>query len=649
LKLVGHPQGNFKIITDAPSTPSAISERPVKNYLRGAAALDKNINVDIGLSLTGIPQVFLALALWPLAHIPAGAPALLAGCKDQEVNPPVLAASLALGQLVISAATYILYLLGFRFPLLGFLVIALVFPLWAWGIVILLRRPWSSAPRALLFGLLITVILILPRLLKGVVHDEGLHFSKVASILLGDHPLFVPNGTNGYIRSYHFGVDYLAAFWTWFAFPFRQWVPLNAIALGSSAAVYVLFYAFFRRFISESLASFAPFFAFWLGNWYSLLGLWDIVRGRSLVAILMNAISPTFFSYFIQPPMVFGMPILISALCLAEEGRNLRAGVSAGALLFANQVLFGAWLGYCLFRKRFWLALLTSLIACIPFLPSLAGGRQIADPPSFVFGFPLSTLLAAKNLPALLNYILFFFPLLPLYLHGMLLALRAPRRAGALPLLAVSLLCFIVPHFVAHSQGGHMFKLLMLWGVLGMPAALMSVEQLWKRSGFWKGLLVSILIPSLVSPILGFGITSARSRRLAKYELLRPDIIVAQKVLGRKGGVLTLQPPVKYLSLSGDTVEYQGLDPQVAERLYIVLVGAGIPRYPSEQIYGKARDFYEPLGRHWSSLEEIPEPLLLSRAVRFIALPRGAPAPALSDSVVFERDGFALVRLRSRR
>ena len=608
--------------------------------------------MDTGFSLTVISLVILAIALWPLAHIPIGAPLLLARNEGQEINPFVLAASLAIGQIVLSAATYLLYLLGLRFPLVGFMTAALMLPIWLWGIVLMARRKWDIIlPRWLLVGLLITMSLILLRLIKGVVHDEGLHFPKVASILLGDHPLFVPNGTAGYLRAYHFGVDYLAAFWTWAIFPFRQWFPFNAIAFWSSAATYVLLYFLFRRFISEPGAIIAPFLAFWLGNWYSPLGLLDIIfEGRSLIAILMNAISPTFFSYFIQAPMVFGMPALISAMCLAAEGRFMRAGVLAGVLLLANQVLFAMWLGYSLFGffrgRRYLIALLTSLIACVPFLPYLAGGAKLSDSPSFVLGLPILNLVTARNLPHYLNYLLFFFPLLPFYLHGAFIVLKGQKRADMVPLVAITSICLVIPHLIAHSQAGHLFKLLMLWGVFGMPAILTSVELLWKKSRFWRGALFLLLAPSLLSLILGFGITSARTRRLVKYERLRPDIIAAQKALGGKGGAFVLQNPMKYSTVSGDTVDYQGLDFREIERLFIVLVGAGIPRYPSEQIYGKARDFYQALGRRWPSLDEIPDSILASRSVRFVALSREWPIPSVADSVVFETSGIVIARLR---
>lgn len=83
--------------------------------------------------------MILALVLWPLAHIPAGAPLFLARNKNREIGPIVLAGSFAVGQMIISVFTYLAYLAGIRFPLVGFLVLSAVLPLWFWGCYLIFR------------------------------------------------------------------------------------------------------------------------------------------------------------------------------------------------------------------------------------------------------------------------------------------------------------------------------------------------------------------------------------------------------------------------------------------------------------------------------------------------------------------------------
>lgn len=609
--------------------------------------------MDTGFSIAVIAQIIFAVSLWPFAHIPTGAPFILAWQKEREVNPWILGACLAAGQLILSVTTYLSYLSGLRFPLVGFLTVALPGSMWVWGLILLLRSRWRlSLPKWLLVGLLVTMAFILLRLIKGVVHDEGFHFPKVASILLGDHPLFVPNGTRGYFRAYHFGVDYLAAFWTWAVFPFRQWIPFNAIAFWGSAATYVLLYYLIRKFLSDPWAAIAPLLAFWLGNWYSPVGLWDIIfKERSLITILMNAYNPTFFSYFIQAPMVFGFPVILSALCLAEDGRFFRSGLLAGPLLLANQALFVFWVGYStlavLTNKRCILALLISLVLSPPFLPHLAVHGSLSDPPSFVFGLAIVNLMETGRLPPLLNYFLFFFPMLPLYIHGTVIALRGGNRLILLPLLTMTFLSLVMPHFVAYMHTGDFFKFLMLWGVFGLPITLLSVSHLWRKSWLWRIALIGALAPGIISYILGFGVTSARTRRLVKWERVRPDIITAQKTLTGNGGVLIVSPPIKYTPISGGVVDYADYNPHEHERLLMVLGGAGVPHYPTGQIYGKARNDYRMLIGPWTSLEDIPDSLLTHFNVGFIALPSEMPMPAMADERAFATGNTTIYRIRN--
>ncbi|MEO0180099.1 MAG: hypothetical protein ABIM74_05570 [candidate division WOR-3 bacterium] len=609
--------------------------------------------MDTGFSVSAVSIVMLAVGIWPIAHIPLGAPVLLAWQKEREIGFWNLAACLAGGQVFLSATTYLLYIFGFRFPTVGFLALAILFPLWVWGILLLVRSRWDiSLPRWLLIGLAITMALILIRLIKGVIHDEGFHFPKVASIILGDPPYFVPKGTAGYQGAYHFGVDYLAAFWTWAIFPFRQWVPFNAMAFWSSAATYVLLGWFFRRFLPEPWASLSPFLAFWLGNWYSPVGLWGIIlERRSLIAILMNAYNPMFFSYFIQAPMVFGFPLLLSALCLAEERRFSRAGLLAGPLLLANQALFAFLIGYSLIssltKKRYIMTLLVALVLSAPFLPHLVVRGNLSDSPSFAFGLPILNLVDTGTASGLINYILFFFPVLPLYIHGAFLGFKDPaRRAPLLPLLMITALLFLAPHFISYLHTGDFFKFFMLWGVFGLPITLLSLSELWQRSKLWKITLLAALLPGILSYLLGFGITSARTRRLVKWERVRPDIISAQNALRGKGGVLIINPPIRYISINKDTLEYSDGDAEERERLLMILGGAGIPHYPCGQIYGKARDDYAALIGPWLFLEDIPRSLLRSFGVGLIAFPSEKPSPDIADRKVLTIGKTAFYAIR---
>ncbi|MEO0140157.1 MAG: hypothetical protein ABIM88_01245, partial [candidate division WOR-3 bacterium] len=291
-----------------------------------------------------MPYIMMSLALliWPLAHIPLGAPLFLARNPNKELNFVVLAGSLAVGQMAISALTYLLYLGGLRFPLVGILVISLALPLWVWGLWLLLRAKLAlRLPWLLVAGLVITSILLLVNAFQVCVTDSHYHFSKVASILNGDHPYFVPAGSKGYLRSYHFGSDYLASFWTWALFPLRQWIPFNAMAFWSALATYILFWAFSRRFLSEPWASVGPFLIFWIGSWFAIIGFKRIIfEGAPYTALLFGNWNLSFYNNFKQPPMVFGMPLLLSLLHLVFDKRFVSAGLLSGPLFFANQSLY---------------------------------------------------------------------------------------------------------------------------------------------------------------------------------------------------------------------------------------------------------------------------------------------------------------------
>ena len=601
--------------------------------------------MNIAVFLNLLPYILMALLLWPVAHIPLGAPFFLAGKEKRETGLWVLAGSLAVGQTLISATTYLLYICGLRFPMLVFLVAGISLPIWIWGAYLLIKNPPRlSEPKALLWGLAFTAALLLPLTILGVVWDDDYQFSKIASILNGDHPYFVPGGTRGFLGAYHFGVDFLASFWVKLALPWRPWAALNVICFWSAISAYALFHKFAKSALSEPWASLMPFLAFWLGVWYSVYGFWDMIaHQQSLAALYLNFYNTSFFGYFFQPPMSFGLPLLLAALCLAEERRFWRAGILAGPLLFANQALFVFWAGYSalagLIRERGYLRfLIIGIVLAIPFLPHLTA-RGFSNTTEFRFGLPILWLMRAwEPYPATfpLAYILFFFPLLPFYVHGVWVSLRNKGvRRSLLPLVLITATSFVAPHFIRYVHTEDFFKFFMLWGVFGMPLVLLSVSELWKRR-VWRWAIVLSLAPGLVSYTLGLGFFSVRTRQIIGWEKLRADIAAVNDALRGQGGVLIVSPPgvlghgiESYGTISAQSAPcvYEGKKALFIRR---ILAGAGIPHYPS-QIYGKAIMDYEPLNRTWASLEEIPDSLLLAMNVRYLALPPDLPRPARAE------------------
>ncbi|MGB9590619.1 MAG: hypothetical protein ACPL68_07005, partial [Candidatus Hydrothermia bacterium] len=352
---------------------------------------------------------------------------------------------------------------------------------------------------------------------------------------------------------------------------------------------------------------------------------------------------------------------LLAALCLAEERRFWRAGVIAGPLLLANQALFVFWAGYTtlsgLIRERAYLRVLAiGLILAVPFLPHLTA-REFSNTTSFAFGFPILWLMRVwEPYPATfpLAYILFFFPTLPLYIHGVWLSVRdSNSRRLFLPLVLITCLAFISPHFVRYIHTEDFFKFLMLWGVFGLPLALLSAGYLWQRARIWRWVIVLSFVPGLLSYIAGFSLASLRTRRLMGWEKLRPDILMVNEALRGKRGVLVLFPPdvpwffgVKsYISISGDTV-LCSFDIKMAKYNQRILSGAGIPFYPSGSIYGKAVLDYQPLDKIWASPEEIPDSLLEALNVRFLALPSGMPQPAIAGEPLVSTDKMTIYPIR---
>jgi hypothetical protein len=611
--------------------------------------------VNIAVFLNLLPHILMALLLWPVAHIPLGAPIFLAGKEKQGTGLWVLAGSLAVGQAFISAITYLLYICGLRFPALGFVVIGITIPFWAWGLFLLIKNPPRlRETRWPILGLIFTGLLLLAYVIMGVMWDEGYHFSKIASILNGDHPYFVPGGTRGFLRAYHFGVDFLASFWVKLALPWRPWVALNVICFWSAISAYALFHKFAKSALSEPWASLMPLMAFWLGAWYSVYGFWDMIaHQQSLAALYLNFYNTSFFGYFFQPPMSFGLPLLLAALCLAEERRFWRAGAVAGPLLLANQALFVFWAGYSalagLIRERGYLRfLIIGIVLAIPFLPHLTA-RGFSNPTEFRFGLPILWLMRAwEPYPATfpLAYILFFFPLLPFYVHGAWVSLRNKGvRRSLLPLVLITATSFVAPHFIRYVHTEDFFKFFMLWGVFGMPLVLLSVSELWKRRA-WRWAIVLSLAPGILSYALGFTSNSLQTRRLMGWENLRPDIIVVNETLKGKGGVLIVAgskgPGMgieRYASTSGEGT----IPPRDKRMEYIlrILASAGIPHYPG-QIYGRAIMDYEPLNRTWASLEEIPDSLLSALNVRYLALPPDLPRPARAGEPVLIGKNIAI-------
>ena len=612
--------------------------------------------MNIAVFLNLLPYILMALLLWPVAHIPLGAPFFLAGKEKRETGLWVLAGSLAVGQTLISATTYLLYICGLRFPALVFPVALISLPIWIWGAYLWIKNPPRlSEPKALLWGLAFTAALLLPLTILGVVWDDVYHFSKIASILNGDHPYFVPGGTRGFLRAYHFGVDFLASFWVKLALPWRPWAALNVICFWSAISAYALFHKFAKSALSEPWASLMPFLGFWLGAWYSVYGFWDMIaHQQSLAALDLNLYNTSFFGYFFQPPMSFGLPLLLAALCLAEERRFWRAGAVAGPLLLANQALFVFWAGYSalagLIRERGYLRfLIIGIVLAIPFLPHLTA-RGFSNTTEFRFGLPILWLMRAwEPYPATfpLAYILFFFPLLPFYVHGVWVSLRNKGvRRSLLPLVLITATSFVAPHFIRYVHTEDFFKFFMLWGVFGMPLVLLSVSELWKRRA-WRWAIVLSLPPGLVSYTLGLGFFSVRTRQIIGWEKLRADIAAVNDALRGQGGVLIVSPP----GVLGHGIESYGtVSAQSAPCVYEgkkvlfirrILAGAGIPHYPS-QIYGKAVLDYEPLNRTWASLEEIPDSLLSAMNVRYLALPPDLPRPARAGEPVLVGKNIAI-------
>ncbi len=618
--------------------------------------------MNTALFFSSLPYTLLALLIWPIAHIPVGAPLFLAGKENQELNAWVMAGSLAIGQVAIAAITYILYICGIRFPLLGFIVFGITAPVWIWGAFLILRNPLKLRENKwLIFGLIFTAALLLPHVILGVVWDEGYHFSKIASILNGDHPYFVPGGTKGFLGAYHFGVDFLSSFWAWAALAWRPWVGLNAACFWSALSAYILFHAFAKRFLDEPWASLLPFFAFWLGAWYSLYGFWDMIaHQQSLSALDLNLHNTSFFSYFFQPPMAFGMPLVLSVLLLSEEKRFWRAGVLAGPLLLANQALFVFWAGYTalagLLRQKDYLkALGIGIALAIPFLPQLTA-REFSNPSEFGIGLPILWLMRAwEPYPATfpIAYILFFFPLLPLYIHGVWLSMRnRDMRRAFLPLVLITGLVFLAPHFIFYISTAYddIFKFFMLWGVFGLPLTLVSLKELWRHMA-WRWVLILSLVPGLFSYPVGLGVKAVQTRRLMGWEKLRPDIIRVNEALRDRGGVLVIIPPgmerfgvQAYMSVSGEPVSCS-FERRRIGYIQRIIIGAGIPCYPN-LIYGRSAHDYETLATTWPFLEDIPDSLFVALNIKYLALPREAPRPAMAGEPLIRTDNIAIYPLR---
>jgi hypothetical protein len=199
-----------------------------------------------------------------------------------------------------------------------------------------------------------------------------------------------------------------------------------------------------------------------------------------------------------------------------------------------------------------------------------------------------------------------------------------------------------------------MFKFLMLWSVFGLPFVLLGIASLWKRGWLVKALVSLFVLPVLAIHLLGFAIGNFGTNEVSFWENLRPEIAQIRDHSSEiRGGVLVIPTsptrwlPMEvrgYISETGDTIEF----PETKGNIYyagFVLSAVPIPFCPSGNVYGRAWNEYTSLYRRWDLLDDIPDSLLRSLNILYIAIPADMPTPARAPRLVVETRSFAIYSL----